>query len=289
MKFLWPDVPLIFVTSSSFSSISIVLGVSILVSIGGTVPLRSQDIILKNSGTTATLVELYSSEGCSSCPPAEAWISNLKSSPSLWTKIFPVAFHVDYWDGLGWPDHFAKPAYTQRQRNYAANLGQNSVYTPEFVTSGREWRGWSHGDQSLPAPSATSGELSLNIRDGGKTVSASYFPASQIGSLPYTVNIALLGVNVLSNVKSGENGGRQLHHDFVVLDFVSKPMSSGQSFESGRVDLKPSTDDLPGAVVAWVSDADGSIVQVTGGWLKPVDSSGVYPPQAAGKTQTKLH
>ena len=246
--------------------------ITILVS-AGTIPLHSQDIVFKNSGARATLVELYSSEGCSSCPPAEAWISNLKTSPSLWTKIFPVAFHVDYWDGLGWPDRFAKPAYTQRQRNYAAQLGQDSVYTPEFVTSGREWRGWFHGEQSLPAPTATSGELSLDIKDGGKTVSASYLPASQVGSPAYTVNIALLGVNVLSDVKSGENGGRQLQHDFVVLDFKSKPMISGQSFESGRVDLKPSTDDPPGAVVAWVSDTNGSIVQVAGGWLKPSDSS----------------
>jgi hypothetical protein len=252
--------------------------ITILVS-AGTIPLHSQDIVFKNSGARATLVELYSSEGCSSCPPAEAWISNLKTSPSLWTKIFPVAFHVDYWDGLGWPDRFAKPAYTQRQRNYAAQLGQDSVYTPEFVTSGREWRGWFHGEQSLPAPTATSGELSLNIKDGGKTVSASYLPASQVGSPAYTVNIALLGVNVLSDVKSGENGGRQLQHDFVVLDFESKPMISGQSFESGRVDLKPSTDDPPGAVVAWVSDTNGSIVQVAGGWLKSSDS----PPSASGE------
>lgn len=254
----------------------------------GTVPLHSQDIVFKNSGARATLVELYSSEGCSSCPPAEAWISNLKTSPSLWTKIFPVAFHVDYWDGLGWPDRFAKPAYTQRQRNYAAQLGQDSVYTPEFVTSGREWRGWFHGEQRLPAPTATSGELSLNIKDGGKTVSASYLPASQVGSAAYTVNIALLGVNVLSDVKGGENGGRQLQHDFVVLDFKSKPMMSGQIFESGRVDLKPSTDDPPGAVVAWVSDTNGSIVQVAGGWLKPPNSSASASTETAGPIPPSL-
>ena len=237
------------------------------------VPLHSQDVVFKNSGSKATLVELYSSEGCSSCPPAEAWISSLKTSPGLWTEIFPVAFHVDYWDNLGWPDRFAKSAYTQRQRNYAAQLGQDSVYTPEFVTSGREWRGWFDGGK-LPAPEAgTSGELSLQVKEGGKRVSARYAPTSQANSHSYTVNIALLGVNVVSDVKSGENGGRQLQHDFVVLDFASKPMEKRQSFESDPVDLKPSTDDPPGAVVAWVSAADGSIVQIAGGWLKPSDSS----------------
>src|SRR5271170_3834978 len=258
--------------------------ITILVSTG-TIPLHSQDIVFKNSGARATLVELYSSEGCSSCPPAEAWISNLKTSPSLWTKIFPVAFHVDYWDGLGWPDRFAKPAYTERQRNYAAQLGQDSVYTPEFVTSGSEWRGWFHGDKI--SASETSGELSVQVKDGGKKISALYSPTSQV-SKTYTVNVALLGINVLSDVKSGENGGRQLQHDFVVLDFKSKTMTKGQSFESGPLDLKPSTDDSPGAVVAWISDSDGSIVQMAGGWLKPSDSSESASAKTEGTTQSDL-
>lgn len=237
------------------------------------VPLHSQDIVFKNNGSKATLVELYSSEGCSSCPPAEAWISDLKSSPTLWSQLFPVVFHVDYWDGLGWPDRFAKPAYTQRQRNYAAHLGQDSVYTPEFVTNGREWRGWFHGERQPANETETSGELSLQVKNGGKQIFAFYSSTSQASSQPLVVNIALLGVNVLSDVRGGENGGRKLQHDFVVLDFESRPLEKGQSFRSGAVNLKPSTDDPPGAIVAWVSAPDGSIVQMAGGWLKPSDSS----------------
>src|SRR5271170_5592196 len=132
-----------------------------------TMPIFADEIVFRNSGTNATLVELYSSEGCSSCPPAEAWMSKLKASPNLWNDLFPVVFHVDYWDGLGWPDRFARPAYTQRQRNYAARLGQDSVYTPEFITNGREWRGWFHGDRLPPAQDATSGDLMLVMSDGG--------------------------------------------------------------------------------------------------------------------------
>ena len=236
-------------------------------------PLHAQNIVFKNAGAKATLVELYSSEGCSSCPPAEAWISNLKTSPGLWTDLFPVVFHVDYWDGLGWPDRFAKPAFTQRQRNYAAQLGQDSVYTPEFVTSGREWRGYFHGEQHPPAAAETSGELTLQIEDGGKHISALFSPSSQECSQTYTVNVALLGVNVLSDIKNGENGGRQLRHDFVVLDFESKSMKFGQVFQSGPLELKPPMDYPPGAIVAWVSDAHGSIVQVVGGLLKPSNAS----------------
>lgn len=239
----------------------------ILILPAAAMPLRSQDIVFKSSGSKASLVELYSSEGCSSCPPAEAWISNLKSSPVLWKNIFPVVFHVDYWDGLGWPDRFAKAAFTERQRTYAARLGQDSMYTPEFIANGHEWRGWFEGARNL-SETETTGELSLECKSAGATISARFLPSSGAGSEAYTLNIALLGVNILSDVKRGENGGRKLQHDFVVLDYQSKPLTSAQNYASGPVAFSPSTGESPGAVVAWISDSEGSIVQVTGGWLK---------------------
>ena len=129
--------------------------------------------------------------------------------------------------------------------------------------------------------------MSVQVKDGGKKISAHYSPTSQV-SKTYTVNVALLGINVLSDVKSGENGGRQLQHDFVVLDFKSKTMTKGQSFEGGPLDLKPSTDDPPGAVVAWIIDSDGSIVQMAGGWLKPSDSPESASTKTEGTTQSDL-
>ncbi len=232
-----------------------------------TTPLPAQDLVFKNSGAKATLVELYSSEGCSSCPPAEAWVSSLKNSPDLWTTLFPVAFHVDYWDGLGWPDRFAKPVYTQRQRTYAAALGQDSVYTPEFVVGGREWRGW-FDEQALLPPAKTSGELSLQVASDGRNASLVYTASSSTVVRPSTLNIALLGAGIRSDVKGGENGGRQLEHDFIVLDFVSRPPMPGSPARTGPIILTPSTYDPPAAVVAWASAADGSILQIAGGWLK---------------------
>lgn len=235
-----------------------------------TMSLHSQDVVFKNNGSKALLIELYSSEGCSSCPPAEDWIGTLKNSPGLWKDLFPVSFHVDYWDGLGWPDRFAKASYTQRQQDYATRLGQDSLYTPEFVMSGHEWRGWFHGERNPSAEKETSGELTLQVKDGGKQISALYSPSSQVGSRTFTANVALLGFNVVSDVKRGENGGRQLRHDFVVLDFESKPMTKGPHIQSGPLSLKSSTGDPPGAVVAWVSTSHGSIEQIAGGWLKPL-------------------
>jgi hypothetical protein len=114
---------------------------ALVVALGVMMPtLRAQELVFNHSGPKAALVELYSSEGCSSCPPAEAWLNHLKAAPGLWSEVFPVAFHVDYWDNLGWPDRLASASYTQRQRDYAARLGQDSVYTPEFIVNGHEWR-----------------------------------------------------------------------------------------------------------------------------------------------------
>src|SRR3954470_548589 len=91
------------------------------------------------SGTQRThLLELFTSEGCSSCPPAEAWLSKLKTEPQLWRDFVPVAFHVDYWDHLGWRDPFAAKRWTARQSEYSARWKNNSVYTPGFVLDGRE-------------------------------------------------------------------------------------------------------------------------------------------------------
>src|SRR5712692_2905929 len=80
----------------------------------------SEPITFESGATQTTLLELFTSEGCSSCPAAEKWLSQFKTNSDLWKRIVPVAFHVDYWDNLGWPDRFAKAEFTDRQRRYAA-------------------------------------------------------------------------------------------------------------------------------------------------------------------------
>jgi len=233
-------------------------------------PLPAQDVVFQNSSPKASLLELYSSEGCSSCPPAEAWTNQLKSAPGLWKDIFPMVFHVDYWDGLGWPDRFARPEYTQRQRTYAARLGQDSVYTPEFIVNGLEWhRSWLGGPDLPSAGAEKSGELSLTVRKADGKFSARYLPAASDPGQALTLNVALLGFNLTTDVTRGENSGSKLEHDFVVLSYRSAPLrtEADHVFQSDPVAMKSSTNDPPTAVVAWVSRIDGSILQVAGGWL----------------------
>ena len=88
------------------------------------------------------LVELYTSEGCSSCPRADAWMSGLRTHQDLWKGFVPVVFHVDYWDRLGWKDRFARRTFSQRQYDYAQIWSNESVYTPGVVLGGMEWQGW---------------------------------------------------------------------------------------------------------------------------------------------------
>src|SRR5580698_1073863 len=113
---------------------------------------ETNNVRFQSPPTQTALLELYTSEGCSSCPPAEDWLNRLKSSPGLWTDFVPLAFHVDYWDRLGWSDPWASTSFSDRQRSYTKLWRGHSLYTPGFVLNGKEWRDWQeHRDG--PGPS----------------------------------------------------------------------------------------------------------------------------------------
>src|SRR4029434_8268682 len=103
---------------------------------------HAQELRFQSSAKQTALIELYTSEGCSSCPPAEAWLSQLKADPGLWTSFVTVAFPVDYWDNRGWRHRLSAAKFTARQRASGVEWGGDSLYTPAFAVNGREWRGW---------------------------------------------------------------------------------------------------------------------------------------------------
>jgi hypothetical protein len=96
----------------------------------------------ESSSRQTALLELYTSEGCSSCPPTDRWMSALENEPGLWNEFIPIALHVDYWDYIGWKDRFVSLEYSARQRQYAQEQSLKTVYTPGFVYNGNEWRNW---------------------------------------------------------------------------------------------------------------------------------------------------
>lgn len=214
---------------------------------------RAEPVIFESSPARVALVELFTSEGCSSCPPADAWLSALKSDPALWKKFVPVAFHVDYWNGLGWPDRFASAEFTVRQRSYAAAWHGDSVYTPCVVLNGREFSQWRSGlqldDKSAP------GVLKATLENGRVKIQFN-------GSGATEAHVALLGADISSEVKAGENRGRTLIHNFVVL-----------SHESGSLNhvftLPQSREGAHHALTVWVTAKETTApIQATGGWLR---------------------
>ena len=159
------------------------------------------------------VVELYTSEGCSSCPPADRWLSTLKSSAANGHAVVQ-AFHVGYWDNLGWIDRFAAPAYTDRQRQIARRNGQSGIYTPQLVRNGRDWRDYSHAlDGSEPARA----RIALQ-QVAPDAFEAQVMPVEGVATWGAYWTVTENGHS--SKVRAGENSGELLQHDFVVMQYV---------------------------------------------------------------------
>jgi len=224
--------------------------------------------VITSGAAQAPLIELYTSEGCSSCPPADRWLSSLAGDAGLWTDFVPVAFHVDYWDYIGWKDRFATPAWSARQRELAAEGGARTVYTPGVFVDGKAWLGW-RGGAAVPHSAGRTGTLTLHI--DGQHIGARFETADQGISEP-VLHVALLGMGLESHVKSGENRGRRLHHDFVVLGFSSaRLLREADDFTAVARLPVPSESAERYALAAWVS-ANGNVapVQAAGGYLSSV-------------------
>lgn len=218
-----------------------------------------------------TFLELYTSEGCSSCPAADRWLSTLKDDSRLWREIVPVAFHVDYWNYLGWEDKFSRKEYSQRQRNYARWGGLRTVYTPGFLLNGREWRGWFRSQHIDASPDLKVGQLTVTV--DGDMVMANFEPVVNIGDSVY-LNVAWLGFDLESQVLAGENEGKKLRHDFVSYhtDTVKGTRARGVYTWQFKANLS----DLPNkkGVAFWVTQGkDPTPIQATGGWLEKADEN----------------
>lgn len=242
------------------------LAVLLMLSSFGLGPAQAQNLTLQSSSKQVTLLELYTSEGCSSCPRADRWISTLKQHPQLWRSVVPVAFHVDYWDYIGWPDRFASPTFSQRQRNHAGNWTRASVYTPGLVQNGEEWRGWFKRPDLTLTNNADVGPLRVDIVNG--QVNAR-FDARQPYNRPLEWHVAVLGFDISTAVKGGENSGKTLGHDFVVLGHQRAPLNIGGNSYLGQMTMPQARFSAPRtAVAAWVSPAGNPRpIQALGGWL----------------------
>ena len=168
---------------------------------------------LQTGASAPIVVELYTSEGCDSCPPADRWLAGLKGR----ADVVALAFHVDYWDRLGWADRFASPAFTERQYRLRATSGTSFVYTPQVLVGGADWRRW---PGALPSPAASVVDIALR-RDGDR-VEARVTPRPGAPE-QLAAYWAVVEDGHVSDVKAGENAGATLRHDNVVRQYRAVP------------------------------------------------------------------
>lgn len=217
-----------------------------------------------SSGPEQTvMIELYTSQGCNSCPPAEAYLNRFTANPALWKKFIPLAFHVDYWDYLGWKDRFAHPAHAQRQRQYAQQRSLQTVYTPAFAVNGQGWR--PSLISSDPAGGGKPvGVLSVDLN--GQQFEAMFAPANGPAKT-LRLDLAVLGMGLTTEIKAGENAGNRSRHEFVVL--ARKQLSSDNGRWRGSLPvLETDWGAQRLALAAWISrPGDLTPLQATGGFL----------------------
>lgn len=176
------------------------------------------------------LLELYTSEGCDSCPPADRWLSRFDQASGS-NRVVPLALHVDYWDRLGWKDRFASPAFTDRQREEMRRQRSSFVYTPQVLLQGRDFPQWhSGGDPSsaIAAINAKPARARLElaaVSDEGAVRAGIHVQVPNVRDRAHaTLAVALVQGGLVSDVSAGENAGKRLAHDHVVRQWKAAPL-----------------------------------------------------------------
>jgi len=240
------------------------------VSVGGA---QAGQCSAKSAATTTALVELYTSEGCDSCPPADRWLSSLGAKGYAPDRVVPIALHVDYWDYIGWKDPYARQAFSARQRKMAALARAAAVYTPQVLLQGQEFRAW-RGPFNAPFEQAVAkinarpakARIALQLDTRSKEAFDVEAAAELLEGLPPADLGLYLGAyenKLISEVKAGENRGKSLPHDYVVLQWAGPYEFKGAKLvERQRLGLLPKAVPANSGVVAFVQNkANGEVLQ----------------------------
>lgn len=216
---------------------------------------------------TMALVELYTSEGCSSCPPADRWLSSFVKTNS--DKVIALAFHVDYWDYLGWRDRFDSPRYSQRQRDLVTASGGRTVYTPQLMVDGADRASWHESSDIAAIIAATNrrvpgAQLTLKINvTAGNGWQAELSGSIQRPNSSQQIWLAVVEDGLSSDVHAGENSGSKLIHSRVVRGWYGPFRAPADGKIKLAQDLLP-IDGLNPAragVVAFVQEISGGVLQ----------------------------
>ena len=235
-------------------------------------PVLGGECTAKTGERRVALLELYTSEGCNSCPPADEWVSKLPSKGLTSDRIVPLAFHVDYWNYLGWRDEFSQANFTERQRQMAHFNRSTFVYTPQLMLDGKDYRRgllWDSTSERVKQineqkPLAHISLILSTPADGQLHVSGKFEVPGSSERQNAQAYLALYENNLSNEVKAGENNGRTLHHDFVVRELIGPvPIDSqGDALIQQTFNLKHGWKLQDSGVAAFVqSDRTGDILQ----------------------------
>ncbi|HEY2000494.1 DUF1223 domain-containing protein [Paraburkholderia sp.] len=227
--------------SRRFADLPVVRAVALLAALAtsGVAQAASSMCTAHSPAHRVALVELYSSEGCNSCPPADRWLGQWKDRGGA-QGIVPLALHVDYWNSLGWTDRFSQHRFTERQQTLTDLAGAHTIYTPEVFVSGRELRGWSQAESfegrvqqvtAQPAQADVALELTAPATQGanGFGVAARFTSRVDAGE-PLSAYLAVYENALSSEVRAGENRGATLHHERVVRQWIGPvPLTAGNA------------------------------------------------------------
>ena len=248
--------------------LNLILAASILALAGAAHGAKSGCAAASAPHTTA-LVELYTSEGCDSCPAADRWLSSLLAQGFRPDRVVPLALHVDYWDYIGWKDPFAKGEFAVRQHKLAQMRRPVIVYTPQVLLQGQDFRRW--GSSAFPEavarinakPARARITLSIDAVMPGAIqarLGAQLFdPADLKNAAMY---LAAYENKLVSKVSAGENRGKRLEHDFVVREWIG-PIAFGEGLkleEKRALPLLPGADPKHLGVAAFVQNRSNSEV-----------------------------
>ena len=235
------------------------------------IPLLAAGALIATSGHADTLtvrsnphqtpvVELYTSEGCSSCPPADRWLAQLIKTPTSDLDVLALAFHVDYWDYIGWKDEFADAKFTERQRRLARSNRQSTIYTPEFFVDGIEARGTGTVLRKIQQANQEPAPVQLvmtidELSDGFEL----RLDSDHQQKAPLKVQFVVFENELGNQVERGENAGRYLSHQRVVR-YLS-PATSLKPGHRHRIDRDPAWQRDNLGIAALVSSSDDRYLQ----------------------------
>ena len=206
---------------------------SLLIGINGAYA-AGNEISVVSRDTVTPAIELYTSEGCSSCPRADDFISRLGETMDENFHAVPLAFHVDYWNWLGWDDPYSQPKFTARQRDVAAVNKQRSIYTPEIVVAGKETRGGKNIVTQIKRKNDETATVKIKLElkaDGEKNIDADLNIEHGTNQNRLEARVAIFENDIVREIKGGENSGKTLHHNYVVRHWSSALSVNPGSFE----------------------------------------------------------